>query len=162
MNKLHLMYKRLMPDLIIEGRQLVPVRFSTEKYHGSSIFSCGISPASSLRFWISFTDPATFLTQKRDSTWQIIMSQSTGHTPLCFSYFLLTYLFRFWVLVVKATYSCVILDCVACPGLAGGSSHACRLLSPQTKASSSCLAHYCQKPKNIFKKQAFLRLLFLK
>jgi len=145
------MYERLPPDLI-EGRQLFPVRLSIEKYHWSSIFSCGISPASTLRFWISFPDPAIFLTQKQDSTQQINVSQSTGHAPLCFSHFFLTHLIRFWVLVVKATYSYVILDCVAWLGLAGGSSHACGLMPPQTKASSSCLANYYQKQENIFKK----------
>lgn len=156
------MYKRLVPDLIIEGRQLFPVRFSVEKYHWSSIFSCGISPASTLWFWISFPGPATFLTQKRDFIWQIITSQSTGHTHLLLPHFFLTYLFRFGVLVVKATYLHVILDCVAQLGLAGGSSHACRLLPPQTKASGSWLANYFQKPKNVFKKQAFLSLPLFK
>lgn len=85
-NKFHLTYKRLTPDLIIEGRQRFPVRFSGEKYPWSSIFSSGISPASTLRFWISFPDPVIFLTQRRDSTWQILTSRSTGHVPLCFSH----------------------------------------------------------------------------
>lgn len=61
--------------------------------------------------------------------------------------FFLTYLFRFCVLVVKATNSWVILDCIAWLGLV--------MLQPQTKASSSCLANYYRKQKKIiFQKQA--------
>lgn len=133
MNEFHVMYRGLMPDLIIEGRQLSPVRFSAEKYHWSSIFSCGISPANSQMLDLS---PRLSNLLDSQSMWQM-MSQSTGHSPLCFFnfFFFLTYLFEFWVLVVKATNSYAILDCGAWMWLAAGSSHACRLPSPQSKAS---------------------------
>lgn len=80
MNEFHVMYRGLMPDLIIEGRQLFPVRFSAEKYHWSSIFSCGISPAKAQMLDLS---PRLSNLLDSQSTWQM-MSQSTGHSPLCF------------------------------------------------------------------------------
>lgn len=142
MNKLHLLYRRLMPDVIIEGWQLFHVRFSAEKYHWSSVFSCGISPANSQMLDLAPRRSNLFDSQ---STWRII-SQSTGHIPLWFFNFfsllislgfgflwLQLFLFYYTCFCHLSTYSYAILDCGAWMGLAEGSSHACRLLPLKTK-----------------------------